>query len=174
MDKKKRENKSVNQEKSLVQSYKSGMNTPHSPIGDPLKSKKQAAVRWQQIHDKQVNRMTFITIVNISSFFFLLHTFFSTVTVMNQEEMFKKNLMSVLQMSNFGAGGNISELQVLQIQEGQRGALVPAENVQTLLPSFTLTPIGWCPQNKGNCPLPFSLGPSVLTLEPFLGCGLWT
>lgn len=69
MDKKK-ENKSVNQEKSLVQSYKSGMNTPHSPIGDPLKSKKQAAVQWQQMHDKQVNRITFITIVNIPSLFF--------------------------------------------------------------------------------------------------------
>lgn len=94
--KKKRENKSVNQEKSLVQSYKSGMNTPHSPVDDPLKSKKQAAVRGQRIHGKEVNRMTFVTIVNTPSFFiFLLHTFFSTVTVMNQEEMFKKNLTSL-------------------------------------------------------------------------------
>lgn len=85
--------------------------------------------------------------------------------------MFNKNLMSLLQMSNFGAEGTISELQVLKTQEGQRGALVPAENVQTLPASFTLTSIGWCPQNKGKCPLPFSLGPSVTTLEP---CGLWT
>ena len=37
----KKENKSVNQEKSLVQSYKGGVNTPHSPIGGPLKSKQQ-------------------------------------------------------------------------------------------------------------------------------------
>ena len=40
-------------------------------------------------------------------------------------KMFNKNLMSLLQMSNFGAEGTISELQVLQTQEGQRGALVP-------------------------------------------------
>ena len=65
----KKENKSVNQEKSLVQSYKGGMNTPHSPIGGPLKSKQQAAAQWQQIHDEQANRMIFVTIVNISSFF---------------------------------------------------------------------------------------------------------
>ena len=92
---------------------------------------------------------------------------------MNQEEMFNENLMSLLQTSNFGEQGNVSALQVLQIQEGEEEVLVPMENVQTPLSFFTLTPIGWCTQTKRKCPVPFSLCPSVMTLVIFLGCGLW-
>lgn len=39
---------------------------------------------------------------------------------MNQEEMSNENLMSLLQTSNFGEQGNVSALQVLQIQEERR------------------------------------------------------
>lgn len=92
---------------------------------------------------------------------------------MNQEEMSNENLMSLLQTSNFGEQGNVSALQVLQIQEGEEGVLVPMENVQTPLCFFTLTPIGWYTQTERKLPVPFSLGPSVMTLVPFLGCGLW-
>lgn len=106
-------NKSVKREKSLVYNSKSQTDTPLCACG-PFKSKKQAAAQGQLIHNKQVNGMIFVRIFNISSF---VGGIFSTVLVVNQEEMCNENLIPLLQMSDFVEQGNISifMFQVLQI-----------------------------------------------------------